>query len=77
MTSRAGLPRLSPHGKRYKLTLRTGQGLDGVNYQAVLQSPAGRWVEVTLPLNLFSPSHSGRPVPNAPALRLEQLCQLG
>ena len=64
-------------GKRYKLTLRTDQGLDGVNYQAVLQPPAGRWVEATVPLNLFNPSYRGRPVPNAPALRPEHMCQVG
>ncbi len=64
-------------GKRYKLTLRTDQGLDGVNYQAVLQPPAGRWVEATVPLNLFNPSYRGRPVPNAPALRPEHVCQVG
>jgi len=64
-------------GKRYKLNLRIDGGLDGVNYQAVLQPPDGRWVEVTLPLNLFSPSYRGRPVPNALALRPEQACQVG
>ena len=64
-------------GKRYKFNLRMDGGLDGVNYQAVLQPPAGRWVEATVPLNLFSPSYRGRPVSNAPALRPEHVCQVG
>lgn len=64
-------------GKRYKLNLRMEGGLDGVQYQAVFQPPAGRWVEVVLPLNLFSPRFRGRSVPDAPALRPEQVVQVG
>lgn len=64
-------------GKRYKLNLRMEDGLDGVNYQAVFQPPAGRWVDIVLPLNHFSPRFRGRPVPNAPPLRPEKVCQVG
>ena len=64
-------------GKRYKLNLRMDGGLDGVNYQAVFQPPADRWVDLVLPLNVFSPRYRGQPVPNAPALRPERVCQVG
>lgn len=64
-------------GKRYKLNLRMEDGLDGVNYQAVFQPPAGRWVDIVLPLNHFSPRFRGRPVPDAPPLRPEKVCQVG
>lgn len=64
-------------GKRYKLNLRMDAGLDGVNHQAVFQPPAGRWVDLVLPLNLFVPRYRGRPVPDAPALRPEKVCQVG
>ncbi len=62
-------------GKRF--TDCTDQGLDGVNYQAVLQPPAGRWVEATVPEPVQPCTSRGRPVPNAPALRPEHVCQVG
>lgn len=64
-------------GRRYKLNLRMDAALDGVNYQAVFQPPADRWVDVVLPLNVFSPRFRGQPVPNAPTLRTERVCQVG
>jgi NADH dehydrogenase [ubiquinone] 1 alpha subcomplex assembly factor 1 len=64
-------------GKRYKLNLRMERGLDGVNHQAVFQPPAGRWVDIVLPLNHFSPRFRGQPVPDAPPLRPEKVCQVG
>lgn len=64
-------------GKRFKLNLRMDEGLDGVNYQAVFQPPAGRWVEILLPLNSFSPRYRGRPVPSAPPLSPAKVCQVG
>lgn len=64
-------------GKRYKLNLRLDGGLDGVNYQAVFETPAGRWVNIVLPLNMFSPRYRGQPVREAQPLRSEQVCQVG
>lgn len=64
-------------GKRYKLNLRMDEGLDGVNYQAAFQPPAGRWVDIVLPLNLFTPRFRGRPAPAAPALCPEKVRQVG
>lgn len=64
-------------GKRYRLNLRVDEGLDGVNYPAVFQPPAECWVDVVLLLNVFSPRYRGNPVPNAPTLRPERVCQVG
>lgn len=64
-------------GKRYKLNLRTDGAFDGINHQAVFQPPAGQWVDVVLPLALFSARHRGRAVPGVPALRPEQVRQVG
>ena len=63
--------------KRYKLNLRMDGGLDGVNYQAVFQPPADRWVDLLLPLTVFSPRFRGQRVPSAPTLRPERVCQVG
>lgn len=64
-------------GKRYKFNLRMDAALDGVNYQALFQPPADRWVDLVLPLGVFSPRYRGQPVPNAPTLRPERVCQVG
>lgn len=64
-------------GRRFKLNLRMEGGLDGVNYQAVFQPPAGHWVEILLPISTFSPRYRGRSVSNAEPLRPEKVCQLG
>ena len=64
-------------GRCYKLNLRMDEGLDGVNYQAGFQPPAGQWTNIELPLPVFSPSFRGRPVPGAPSLRPEKVCQVG
>lgn len=64
-------------GKRYKLNLRLEHGLDGVNYQAVFEPPAGSWVNIVLPLAMFSPRYRGQPVRDALPLRPEQVHQVG
>ena len=64
-------------GKRYKFNLRMDAVLDGVNYQAVFQPPAGRWVDIVLPLAIFSARYRGNPVPTAPDLQPHQVRQVG
>jgi len=64
-------------GKRYKLNLRMDGDFDGLNHQAAFQPPAGRWVDIALPLGMFSPRLRGRAVPNAPALKPALVCQVG
>jgi NADH dehydrogenase [ubiquinone] 1 alpha subcomplex assembly factor 1 len=60
--------RVRGDGRAYKFTLRTGEGFDGVQYQARFAPPAGEWSEVRLPIGSFVASFRGRPVPGAPPL---------
>lgn len=64
-------------GQRYKLNLRMDGDFDGVNHQAVFQPPAGRWVDIVLPLGMFSPRLRGRAMPDAPTLKPALVCQVG
>ncbi len=64
-------------GKRYKLNLRTDDALDGVNYQAAFEPPAGAWTTVRLPLAAFRPNFRGRGVPRAPPLDTARVRQIG
>jgi NADH dehydrogenase [ubiquinone] 1 alpha subcomplex assembly factor 1 len=64
-------------GRRYKFTVRTDDGFDGVQYQARFQPPRGEWAEVELPVASFVASFRGRPVPGAGPLDPAQVRQLG
>lgn len=64
-------------GKRYKLNLRTDNGLDGVNYQLGFLPPAGIWTTCRLASANFLPSLRGRPVPDAPPLDTKRVRQIG
>jgi len=64
-------------GKRYKLNLRTDDAFDGVNYQAVLDPPAGTWTVLRVPLTAFVPSFRGRSVAGAAPLDPAHVRQVG
>lgn len=64
-------------GKRYKLSLRMDSDFDGVNHQAVFHPPAGRWVDIVLPLSMFTARLRGRPAPGSPVLKADRVCQVG
>jgi len=64
-------------GKRYKLNLRTDDAFDGVNYQAVFAPPAGRWLDIELPLGVFQATFRGRLVNDAEPLNPAHLRQVG
>jgi monofunctional biosynthetic peptidoglycan transglycosylase len=64
-------------GKQYKFTLRTGDGFDGIQYQARFQPPAGEWAEVRLPVESFVATFRGRKVPFAPRLDPAKVRALG
>ena len=64
-------------GKRYKLNLRTDDGFDGVNYQAVFAPPAGQWLELELPLATFQATFRGRVVSSAKPLEPAHVRQVG
>jgi NADH dehydrogenase [ubiquinone] 1 alpha subcomplex assembly factor 1 len=64
-------------GKRYKLSVRADDALDGISYQSPFEAPAGRWTVVRLPLSEFQPTFRGRSVPGAPPLDPARVRQLG
>jgi monofunctional biosynthetic peptidoglycan transglycosylase len=55
-------------GRRYKLTIRTDDGFDGLQYQHPFATAAGEWRDVRLPLSGFHASFRGRRIPDAPPL---------
>lgn len=64
-------------GKRYKLNLRTVDGFDGLNYQAVSAPPEGEWSTIELPVQTFRPSFHGRSVEGAAPLDPMRVRQVG
>jgi len=64
-------------GKRYKLNLRMDSDFDGVYHQALFQPPPRRWVDVVLPIGMFSARRRCQPAPGAPTLVPRQVCQVG
>ena len=69
--------RVRGDGKQYKFTLRTGDGFDGIQYQARFQAPPGEWTEIRLPVAAFVASFRGRTVPFAAALDPARVRVLG
>lgn len=71
-------------GKRYKLTTRTDDGFDGVQYQCPFDTRAfdgaagtGEWQRIELPAADFVASFRGRRVAGAPPLAPERIRQFG
>jgi hypothetical protein len=69
--------RVRGDGRTYKLTLRTDDGFDGVQYQARFTLPAGEWREIRLPIESFAATFRGRTVPGAPLLDPGRVRALG
>jgi monofunctional biosynthetic peptidoglycan transglycosylase len=69
--------RVRGDGKRYGFRLRTDAAFDGVSYQAVLQPPAGEWVEVALRFADFEPVYRGRRVAGHPELDPSRITTMG
>jgi hypothetical protein len=69
--------RVRGDGKTYKFTIRTGDGFDGIQYQARFVAPAGEWTDVRLPVREFVATFRGRTVPFAPSLDAAQVRALG
>jgi NADH dehydrogenase [ubiquinone] 1 alpha subcomplex assembly factor 1 len=63
--------------RTYKFTLRTGDGFDGIQYQARFVAPAGEWRDVRLPVDGFVATFRGRKVPFAPSLDPARVRALG
>jgi hypothetical protein len=71
------LMRIRGDGKQYKLTLRTDDAFDGAQYQARFQPPAGKWVEVRLPVSEFIATFRGRNLRDAAGLDPARIRTLG
>lgn len=64
-------------GKHYKLSLRTDQALDAVQYQAEWCVDPGTWIEIDLPVAVFLPRFRGKVVTGTAALDPVKVCQVG
>lgn len=64
-------------GKRYKLSLRTTDGFDGVNHQCGFRPPAGIWTTLRLPCSEFLPTRRGRVLLDEPPLEPARVRQVG
>ena len=69
--------RVRGDGKTYKFTIRTGDGLDGIQYQQRFTATAGTWSDVRLPVSEFVATFRGRKVPFAPSLDPAKLRAIG
>lgn len=73
----AFLLRVRGDGHAYKFTIRTGDGFDGIQYQARFTAPAQTWTDVRLPVRDFVATFRGRKVPFAPSLDPAKVRALG
>lgn len=64
-------------GKRYKLSIRTDDSFDGINYQCGFHPPAGVWTTCRLPCGQFLPTWRGRVLEGQPALDPTRVRQVG
>jgi monofunctional biosynthetic peptidoglycan transglycosylase len=69
--------RVRGDGRSYKLTVRNGDGFDGVQYQARFAPPAGEWTEVRLPVASLVPTFRGRALTGVPPLDPGEVRALG
>ena len=63
--------------RTYQFRVKTDDQYDGVAYRSLFATDARQWQIITLPFESFSASFRGRPVPDAPVLRPEQIRQIG
>ena len=75
--ARTCLIQLRGDHKQFKLSLRTDDGFDSLNYQATFVPAAGSWRTLQLPLSDFRASFRGREVLGAPGLDPARIRQVG
>jgi NADH dehydrogenase [ubiquinone] 1 alpha subcomplex assembly factor 1 len=71
------LLRVRGDGKQYKLNLKTEATFDGVQYQALFQSPNGEWTEIRIAFSEFVPMFRGAPARQATQLDKASICSFG
>jgi len=64
-------------GRTYQFRVKTDDQYDGVAYRILFATDDHHWQTLTLPFADFCASFRGRPVPDAPVLRPEQIRQIG
>jgi len=64
-------------GRTYQFRVKTDDQYDGVAYRSLFATDARQWQVISLPFTGFSANFRGRPVPDAPVLRPEQIRQIG
>ena len=64
-------------GRAYQLRLRTDDRYDGIAYRAGFASGEGEWITVRIPFDRFEASFRGRTIPEAPALDISHIHQVG
>jgi monofunctional biosynthetic peptidoglycan transglycosylase len=69
--------RFKADAKIYQLRLRSNQGWDEVSYSVKFSGEEGVWLEKSFVAEDFVASWRGKPVENAPRLKLEDVKQLG
>lgn len=78
LSGAAGLAlRVRGDGRRYKVSLRTDDHLDGLAWQAGFDTATGGWEVVLLPLAAFRPVVRGRPAPEAGPLAAARVRTVG
>lgn len=65
------------NGKRYKLSMRTDDSFDGLNYQCGFHPPVGIWMACRLACGQFLPTWRGRILHDQPALDPTHVRQVG
>ena len=69
--------RIRGDGRTYQFRVRTNERFDGVSYRAEFMAEPGKWMTVTIPFSSLEPTFRGRPVPEAPKLKPEDIRQIG
>lgn len=81
LTAESGIDRikirLKGDGKIYKLRLCTSGAWDGISYSVDIHTEKGIWISRSFDADEFTPTWRGRTVPDAPALDLSQIKQIG
>ena len=69
--------RVRGDGRTYKFCLKTDDSWDGILYQSSFKTKAGKWQEISLPLESFQPMWRGRLIREAGSLSADQIRSFG
>jgi monofunctional biosynthetic peptidoglycan transglycosylase len=69
--------RVRGDGQRYKFSVRTDRGFDGVVYQAAFGTQAGEWQDIQLRFEDFVPTFRGRVLRDEPRLNPASITSVG